>query len=256
MRYNEFRDRFQDALREAELFFQYGEQPIEIIDLASTSRRWKLYIRLSAQNPEPFHVSAKISFNWSPVNAARAYTCEEDLLTELIGRKQRPAKTEQRWARVNLALYATLPYGSTTPIPDPQIFGSWTGSAGEKLDKWLTEFKERQGRVVAVTGGREEVEVEARSNAEGVLFLKGVSVSGFRIVRVPRVWDDPDRREAEKDIDEELARLARRFKDALDEWTRSVAELARWIRYAPPPPEAKPVEPWFEDENGGPETIH
>lgn len=46
----------------------------------------------------------------------------------------------------------------------------------------------------------------------------------------------------------------------MDEWIRSVAELARWIRYAPPPSDAKRVEPWFEDEeeeqDGGPETIH
>ena len=77
------------------------------------------------------------------------------------------------------------------------------------------------------------------------------------------MWDDPDRRNAEKGAAEEIARLARRFKNAMDEWTESVAELARWIRYAPPPPEAKPAEPWFEDreeeeeqENGGPESIH
>ena len=231
MRYDEFRDRFQDALREAGLLFQHADHPVETIDLAGTGRRWKVYIRRSAsQSPEPFHVSAKIAFEWSPVNAARAYTCEEDLLTELFGRKRRPSKTEQRWARVDLTLYATLPYGSTTPMPDLQIFGAWTSSVGEKLDKLLTEFTERQGRVVAVTGGQEEVEVEARCKAEGVLILKGVSVSGFRLVRVPRVWDDPDRRKAEKDIGEELARLARRFKDALDQWTKSVAEVATWIR--------------------------
>lgn len=109
-------------------------------------------------------------------------------------------------------------------------------------------------------GGREELEVEARCKTEGVLSLKGVSVSGFRLVRVPRVWDDPDRRKAEKDIGEDLARLARRFKDALDEWTRSVAELATWIRYSHPRTEMRPDEPWFEDEeedeDGGQETIH
>lgn len=86
-----------------------------------------------------------------------------------------------------------------------------------------------------------------------------MSVSGFRLVRVPRIWDDPERRDAEKGIGEELARLAWRFKNAFDGWTESVAELATWIRYSPPPPGAKPVEPWFENEeedDGGPETIH
>lgn len=51
-------------------------------------------------------------------------------------------------------------------------------------------------------------------------------------------------------------------KATLDEWTKSVSELATWIRYAPPAAGAKPVEPWFEDlredddNDGGPETIN
>lgn len=90
MRYNEFRDQLQDALRQAGLLFRHLDRPIEIIDLGSTDRRWKLYVwRSGPQSPEPFHVSAKIAFDWSPVNAARAHTCEEDLLTELLGRKER-----------------------------------------------------------------------------------------------------------------------------------------------------------------------
>ena len=259
MRYDEFRDQLQDALREAGLFLERVDHRIETIDLSTTGRRWKTFVwRSPPQRAEPFHVSAKIAFEWSPFNTARSYTCEEDLLTELLGRK-RPTKTERRWVRVDLVLHASLPYGSTTPMLESQVLGSWTGSVGEKLDKLLTEFKERQGRVVAVMGGREEVEVEARCK-EGVLSLKGMAVSGFWIVRVPRVWDDPDRRQAEKDIGGELARLAQRFKGALDEWTGSVAELATWMRYSPPPPEAKPVEPRLEDEDededGGPETTH
>lgn len=257
MRYDEFRDRLQDALRETGLFFQPAGLPAEIVDLASASRRWEVYVRRSAsENSEPFHISAKVAFEWSPVNAARAYTCEEDLLTELLGRRQRYPKTQQRWTRVDLELYATLPYGSTTPMPDSQIFGPWTSSVGEKLDKLLAESKEREGRIVAITGGRKEVTVEALGSPDGNLFLKGVAVSGFRLVRIPRVWDDPVRQRAEKDIDEELAQIAGRFRDAMDEWSQSVADLARWIRYSPPPPGTRPAEPWFDDENDEPETIH
>jgi hypothetical protein len=93
-----------------------------------------------------------------------------------------------------------------------------------------------------------------RRSPDGILFLKGVAVSSFRIVRIPRVWDDPVRRRVEKGIGEELAQLAGRFRDAIDEWNKSVADLARWIRYSPPPPGTKPAEPWFEDEEPG--TIH
>lgn len=258
MRYDEFRDQLQDALHAAGLFVEHVDRPIETIDLASTDRRWKVYVMRDApESVEPFHVSAKISFRWSAANGARGHTCEEDLLTELLGRRIRLPKTQRRWTRVDLELYATLPYGSTAPIPKPQVFNSWTGSVGEKLDKLLTDFQERQGRVVAVLGGRKEVSIETQCKPQGELSLAGISVSAFQLVRVPRVWDDPGRREAEKGNSEELARLAWRFKEALDEWIGSVAELGNWIRYSPPPPEGKRLEPWFEDEEeGGPETIH
>jgi len=257
MRYDEFRDRLQDALRGTGLFLQHAGLPSETMDLASASRRWEAYIRQPAsQNSEPFHISAKVTFEWDPINAARGYTCEEDLLTELIGRKQRYPKTQLRWTRVDLMLHATLPYGSTTPMPDLQIFGPWTSSVGEKLDKLLVESKEREGRLVAITGGRAEIAAEVCGGSGGALFLKGVAVSGFRLVRIPRVWDDPVRRSSEMDIGGELAQLAVRFRDAIDEWNKSIADLARWIRYSPPPPGTRPAGPWFESENEEPETIH
>jgi hypothetical protein len=38
----------------------------------------------------------------------------------------------------------------------------------------------------------------------------------------------------------------------------SAKKNGNWIRYSPPPPEAKRLEPWFEDEgeDDEPETIH
>jgi len=206
-------------------------------------------------------VSAKIAFDWSAINIARASTCEEDLLTELLGRKQQPVRTAQRFTRVDLELYANLPYGSTTAIPDPKVLGSWIESVGQKLDRVLTEFRERQGRIVAVLGARQEIEIETRCGAEGQLSLKGLSVDGFRIVRIPRVWDDADRRNAEKGATTELARLAQRCRDAMDEWAGSIGELGRWIKYSPPSPGVKRLEPDVgeeeeESEGGGKETVH
>jgi hypothetical protein len=186
----------------------------------------KAYIRQgSPRSSEPFHLGGRIAFDWDPFNAARGYTCEEDLLTELIGRKQRPMRTEKRWTRVNLSLYANLPYGSTTPMPDIQILSGWTHAVHGRLGACISEVKESAGRVVAVTGGLNEVEVQTRCKPEGVLSLLGFSISSFRLVRIPRVWDDPQRREAEKDISGDLAELAHRFKDAYDEWKASIADL-------------------------------
>jgi hypothetical protein len=83
----------------------------------------------------------------------------------------------------------------------------------------------------------------------------------LRLVRVPRVWDSPERRATEADSHGELSRLAWTFKTALNAWVESVPALATWIRYSPPPSGAKPAEPWFDhesddDDEGGPDTLH
>jgi hypothetical protein len=188
MRYDEFRDRFQEALHSVGLFSPYGAKPAESIDLADTTRRWKTYILPSLErNSEPFHVSGRIGFVWDPFNTARGYTTEEDLLTELFGRKQRPIKTQKRWTRVDLALRTILPYGSTTPIPDLSILRGWTSDVHAKLGALLSEVMEREGQIVAITGGVNRVEIQSRCKAEGELSLSGFSISGFRLVHLPRV---------------------------------------------------------------------
>ncbi len=258
MRYDEFRDRLQEALHETRVIFSH-ERPSETVELESMDRGWKVYVwRGERTDTEPFGVSAKISFNWRALNAARGQTCEEDVLTEILGRRIRTPKTEGQWVRVDLKLHASLPYGSTARFPEPQVLSSWTVAVGKRFDELLTDFKERDGRIVAVMGGRGDIEVKIQVTAQGELSLAGVSVRGFQLVRVPRVWDDPDRRDTEKGNANELARLAMRFKQALEDWGSSIAELGNWIRYSPPPPEAKPLEPWFDDEeeDAGPETIH
>src|ERR1700730_6011406 len=122
VRYAEFRDRFEDALQEVDLFIHDAHR-VETIGLADTARRWKVHIISAApRSAEPFQVSAEISFEWTPVDAARAYTCEEDLLMQLIGRRRRPTRTVRRWKRVDLSLRANLLYGSTTSMPEPHVF--------------------------------------------------------------------------------------------------------------------------------------
>jgi hypothetical protein len=117
VRYDEFRGQLEAALERNSLHF-HGLQRVETIELANTLRHWKA-CDLGAAPPstEPFHVSAEIGFAWSPFDAARSYAREEDLLTELIGRKKRLPRTERRWTRVDLWLRARLPYGSTMAMP-------------------------------------------------------------------------------------------------------------------------------------------
>ncbi len=260
MRYQEFRDRLQDALREAGLI-QFGDiYPTETVDISTMERRWSVVIGYAfRQAAEPFYVSGKVSFRWSPFDAARSYTCEEDLLTELYDRGGHSTDTVPRLVRVDIALYARLPYGSTTPMPAPEIWKSWSETADEKLDLFLPRQDSRHERrlLPEVRGGRSHSEVEARCAEEGVLILEGVSVSAFRLVPVPRMWDDPDKREREEDGGEQLDETVQLFKAAMGKWTAVVAELARWIRYGPPSPERESMEDPFADvEDDEPETIH
>jgi hypothetical protein len=51
-------------------------------------------VRAARDDTKPFDVSAVIGFKWSPVDAARAYTSEEDLLTDLVRRRRRFPRTE------------------------------------------------------------------------------------------------------------------------------------------------------------------
>jgi hypothetical protein len=262
MRYEEFRDQLQIALQNVGLLGQRIGNPIETVELDSMGRRWKVYIvGNAATSTEPFHVTAKIAFNWNPFDSARSYTCEEDLLTDLLGRSKSSSKTEPRFILADLELYARLPHGSTTAIPAAKAFGPWADSIKQKLDKVFNESKWRQGRLIAVLGSLEEIHIESKCDSSGHLSIQGISVAGFRMVRVPRIWDTPDRRAAEKGPAAELSRFAQMLRYSLDEWMTSVAELARWIRYTPPPDGAKQISASFEEhedeeKKGGSETIH
>src|SRR5215472_12056585 len=148
VRYEEFRDQLESALQRNSLHF-HSLQRVETIELANTVRHWKAYVHEAARpSAEPFHVSAEIGFAWSPFDAARAYADEEDLLTELIGRRKQLPRTERRRKRVDLSLHAGLPYGSTTAMPEPQLFGAWTASILEKVHAAVAEVEEREGRIV------------------------------------------------------------------------------------------------------------
>lgn len=253
MRYDEFRDRWQVALRSARLLAHH-DRPEETIDLITTERRWKL--RPLARPVDPFHAGATISFRWCPFDSARSFTCEEDLLTELFGRRA-GRSTQPRQMRVDIALGATLPYGSTTPIPAPDVWLPWVASVGQELDDALTARRRQKGSDIAWRG---DLELEGRTSPDGAFVLHGVSVSAFEMIVVPRIWDDPKRRAREASAGEQIDGLARRFRGALDAWTASIGELVRWLRYAPGSPRtpSRPPRSKRLPGNGGagPQTTH
>ncbi len=185
LRYEEFRDRFEDALQEMCLFIRDAHR-VGTIGLADTVRRWKVYIiRAAPRSAEPFQVSAEIGFGWTPVDAARAYTCEEDLLMQLISGEGDRLGHRSCGSGVDLSLRANLLYGSKTSMPEPRVFGAWSASIVKKAHDNPHKIEERQGQIVAVLGGHGDLEVQAQCKPDGVVSLNGVAISGFRMVRVP-----------------------------------------------------------------------
>lgn len=224
MRYDEFRDRWQKALRSAGLL-SHLDRAEETIDLRTTARRWEAH--QLPRSVEPFSVGASIRFVWDPFESARSYTCEEDLLTDLLGRGAR-RNTQRRLLRVDITLGANLPYGSTARMPASAVWIPWVASVKESLDAALTP---RRGGGSTDHLYRGDLEIAGRSTLDERFCFDRVSVSAFDVIVVPRMWDDPDRRERERSADSRIDALAGRFRAAADAWNARIGELVTRLRY-------------------------
>jgi hypothetical protein len=161
--------------------------------------------------------------------------------------------TQRRLLRMDITFRATLPHGSTTPLPAPDVWTPWLASMEEKLD---TALEERRRRKDAALAGRGDLELNGRSTPAGAFSLDGMAVPAYEMVVVPRIWDDPRRREREASAGKQIDGLAGRFRGALDAWTAGVGELVRWLRYAPGRSRRRRGEPFPDDGGAGPETMH
>ena len=88
-----------------------------------------------------------------------------------------------------------------------RLFGAWTASILEKVHGAFAEVEEKEGRIVAVLGAHEDLDVQARCQSDGVLSLQSLAISGFRIT-FPAFGTTPSvakRRRSNKDGDEGAA---------------------------------------------------
>jgi hypothetical protein len=251
MRYDDLRDRWQAALRAAGVL-SYQDRVREMIDVGTMERRWRFHTL--PRTVEPFSVSAAINFHWDPFQSARSYTREEDLLTELLGRRAK-CSTQRRLVRVDIRLHATLPYGKTTLLPAPDVWLPWIASMDERLSAALVPQRHRKSTDIRWRG---DLELEGETSLHGEFALRGMSVPAFEMIVVPRIWDDPKRREKEPFGAQHIDALARRFRRAIDAWTSSVTGLVSWLRHTPTSqgPSRSRHAPFSHDDEGGPETTH
>ncbi len=188
------------------------------------ARTYKVYVLLGqAEQVEPFDVSARLSWTWDALQAARTATTEEDTLAEFVGDEHRHMDTERPWLRVDVALNATLPWGSPLPLPPPAQWRRWVAEVARRLDPLLSTHWERRDDDMMILAHRAEPEAEVQPDADGQLLLTGVKLEAWEGIDLPREWDDPDREE--EDPHEQLADFVGRMWNALRAWNQTLTHL-------------------------------
>jgi hypothetical protein len=223
MDYDQFRALFEEALSAAGLMPSLP-RPQETLSLEWMSRAYKTIVVLGAQQTRPFHVTATLNWEWSAALAARGVTTEEDLLTELLGQDGYDLVTEQPWLRVDVTLNATLPRDAPLPMPDSGDWRRWATEVVSRLASLLPTDSEEDEGGLRILSWRGEPEARLECDSDGNLFLtRGLSIA-WQGIKLPRQWDNPDR-EPDPWLEEQLANLAGRVRQALMEWEECLRYL-------------------------------
>jgi hypothetical protein len=229
MTYDEFREAWLLALRESRLQI-FGVNALE----ESLALRAMARIGESIVGPypqaDPFTVCAKFQWRWDALNTARTATCEEDLLTELVGRDEAARmRTQRPWLRVDISLHASLPMGSPMPLPSKAKWSNWTSDVMHTLASRTpivpaeTSREDRRGRLAILTY-QGEPEAEVRCGRDGELKLAALEVAAWQAIELARKWDDPSRR-PDEGVDSQLDQMFARVKAALGAWAELTIHL-------------------------------
>lgn len=227
MTYEAFLSAWDEALRRSGLYF-CGRTGTKL-DLRTLDRVSEAYVEpIGGQFAEPFHVTAGLSFRWSPLLTARAGTIEEDVLIELLGPDATDVDTELPWVRVDVVLRATLGYGASLPMPAPERWARWANEAITRLgalepviDEEVDDFEDT-GPIVG--GWQGEPTATFQCGREGALSLERIEMAAWQAVTVPRCWDDSTR-EADAPPDAQLERLFARVRSSLHVWSEVLDHL-------------------------------
>ena len=230
MRYDDFKFAFSNALAGSGLRTWTG--PTERLDLGNLDRRFKAFVEpIGGQDAEPFNVTAALSWRWDALKEARTTTTEEDMLTTLFGRDDADAfKTEQPWLRVDVTLVATLPWGKPLKMPPQSVLMAWMHEVVGRLEG--TEpllpdevVEETDDGNLAILAWQGTPEVRATCAADGVLLLERVELAAWQSINLPRISDDPERRD--RGPEEQLAAFFARVRRALHVWMETLDHLVR-----------------------------
>ncbi len=235
MRYEQFKEVWASELSESGLRVMHRE-PTETLNLNSMDRSYTVYVEPAGhQDAEPFFVAGTLSWRWDSLQGARTRSTEEDLLTQLLGRKVGDAvDTEAPALRVDISLKASLMYGKGIPMPSTPVWANWAREVVgrlERIERLLPDEVTTEGErgLTAILAWQGDPSLEVECSPEGELKLNAVEISAWQIINLPRVWDDTDR-EQDEHPGQQVAAMFKRTRLAMNAWMEAMDHLAKQPR--------------------------
>ena len=229
MTYDEFRGAWLLALRESGLHIFGVDALQESLALRAMDRIGESIVGPYPRS-DPFTVCAKFRWRWDALNTARTATCEEDLLTELVGRDEAARmRTQRPWLRVDISLHASLPMGSPMPLPSKAKWAVWANDVIHMLASRTpivpaeTSREDRRGRL-AILAYQGEPKAKVHCEGDGELKLVALEVAAWQAIELVRKWSDSSRR-PDKGVGSQLDQMFARVKAALGAWTELTLHL-------------------------------
>ena len=226
MNYQEFRDLWHDALREARLQIPYPVGPTEKIDLRSMTRSYELIIYGGSQpRSEPFHMTAKIEWDWDATLSARYATTEEDMLMQIFGDFGiHTEDTVPPILRIDVCLSASVTYGTVYPLPAPVQWQRWVRQASDELQLILpTGYDEEDG----ICAYSDPIQANVKLLEDGQFNLESMTFKAWQAIRLPRQWDDPEKRDPSPA--NELQNFANRIARAMNAMEDGLSHLEKGL---------------------------
>jgi hypothetical protein len=224
MNYQVFRDLWHDALREARLQIPYPEGPTETIDLSNMTRSYEL-ILYGGSHPksEPFHMTAKIEWDWDATLSARYATTEEDMLMQIFGDFGiHTEDTIPPILRMDVCLSAGVTYGTVYSMPAVVQWQRWVRQVSDELQLILPTGYDEEGGICAYS---DPIQAIVKVLEDGRLNLESMMFNAWQLIRLPRQWDDPEKRDPSP-VDE-LRNFASRISKAMMIMEDGLANLVK-----------------------------
>ncbi len=227
MNYQEFRDLWHDALQAARLQIPQPICPTERINLRDMSRSYELVIFGGLhQECEPFHLVISINWDWDATLSARYVTTEEDMLMQIYGDFGiHNDDTVLPQLRMDVSLAANLPYRTVYPMPPLTQWHSWVRQASDDLQSILPTGYEEDGSICAYS---DPIEANVKILEDGNLCLERVTFKAWRLIKLPRQWDDPEKRDPYPYVI--LLDFAKRIAKATNVLENSLASMVKGKR--------------------------